>query len=399
MSPPAEIAGRYAIERRLGAGGMSTVFLATDTVLERPVAVKLLAEHLADDEAFVARFRREALAAARLQHPNIVQVFDSGQDPESRPPLHRHGVRGRSVRARTCCASTSSSRSSETVRVVARRLPRARLRPPRRGRPPRRQARQPAGRRGDAHHEARRLRHREGRRADAHHPGRARCSAPPPTSRPSRPAARRPARVGHLLARRLRLPVPHRPAAARVRVAHRARAQAAAGPGRRRSREFRPEVPPELDAADPPLPRARPGRALRSALEMAQALEAGLHGETTDATRRRSRADDRRHARARRHRGHPRDAARRPSAARRRPSARRPRPARGRRADREAAPGGAPAPPGHLPGAAARAGGDRRGGGRAARLERRRRRCEAPDADNVQQQIQELRHFIQENTR
>jgi serine/threonine-protein kinase len=45
--------------------------------------VKLLAEHLADDDAFVARFRREALSAARLQHPNIVQVFDSGQDPES----------------------------------------------------------------------------------------------------------------------------------------------------------------------------------------------------------------------------------------------------------------------------------------------------------------------------
>src|SRR3712207_4354951 len=63
---------------------MSTVFRATDTVLERPVAVKLLAEHLADDEAFVARFRREALAAARLQHPNVVQVFDSGQDAETR---------------------------------------------------------------------------------------------------------------------------------------------------------------------------------------------------------------------------------------------------------------------------------------------------------------------------
>jgi hypothetical protein len=47
------------------------------------VAIKLLAEHLAEDEDFVARFRREALSAARLQHPNIVQVFDSGQDPES----------------------------------------------------------------------------------------------------------------------------------------------------------------------------------------------------------------------------------------------------------------------------------------------------------------------------
>ncbi|MGH2715278.1 MAG: protein kinase domain-containing protein, partial [Thermoleophilaceae bacterium] len=83
MSPPQTVAGRYRIERRLGAGGMSTVFQATDSVLERSVAVKLLAEHLAEDEAFVARFRREALSAARLQHPNIVQVFDSGQDPES----------------------------------------------------------------------------------------------------------------------------------------------------------------------------------------------------------------------------------------------------------------------------------------------------------------------------
>jgi eukaryotic-like serine/threonine-protein kinase len=81
VSPPTEIAGRYVIERRLGAGGMSTVFMAKDTVLERPVAVKLLAEHLADDENFVYRFRREALSAAKLQHPNIVQVFDSGQDP------------------------------------------------------------------------------------------------------------------------------------------------------------------------------------------------------------------------------------------------------------------------------------------------------------------------------
>jgi serine/threonine-protein kinase len=77
---PTEVAGRYRIERRLGAGGMSTVYQALDTVLERPVAVKLLAEHLAEDEAFVARFRREALAAAKLMHPNVVQVFDSGRD-------------------------------------------------------------------------------------------------------------------------------------------------------------------------------------------------------------------------------------------------------------------------------------------------------------------------------
>ncbi len=88
MSTPQEVAGRYRMDRRLGAGGMSTVFLATDTVLERAVAIKLLAEHLAEDEAFVTRFRNEALAAARLQHPNVVQVFDSGEDGGS----HRHYI-------------------------------------------------------------------------------------------------------------------------------------------------------------------------------------------------------------------------------------------------------------------------------------------------------------------
>jgi serine/threonine protein kinase len=75
-----EIAGRYRLEGRLGFGGMSTVNLALDLRLERQVAVKLLAEHLADDPTFVSRFQREAQAAARLVHPNIVQVFDSGQD-------------------------------------------------------------------------------------------------------------------------------------------------------------------------------------------------------------------------------------------------------------------------------------------------------------------------------
>ena len=75
-----EIAGRYQLRDRLGFGGMSTVHLAFDKRLERRVAVKLLAEHLAEDPTFVSRFQREAQAAARLIHPNIVQVFDSGQD-------------------------------------------------------------------------------------------------------------------------------------------------------------------------------------------------------------------------------------------------------------------------------------------------------------------------------
>jgi serine/threonine protein kinase len=83
-----EIAGRYRLDERLGAGGMSTVFRARDNVLERQVAVKLLAEHLAEDDGFVTRFRREALAAAKLIHPNVVQVYDSGRDPDA----HRHFI-------------------------------------------------------------------------------------------------------------------------------------------------------------------------------------------------------------------------------------------------------------------------------------------------------------------
>jgi serine/threonine protein kinase len=94
----AEISGRYRLDRRLGAGGMSTVYVARDQVLERDVAVKLLAEHLAEDEAFVARFRREALAAAKLVHPNIVQVYDSGRDPETgRHHIVMEYVAGRTV--------------------------------------------------------------------------------------------------------------------------------------------------------------------------------------------------------------------------------------------------------------------------------------------------------------
>jgi hypothetical protein len=79
----APLADRYELGDRLGFGGMSTVQIAYDRRLERDVAVKLLAEHLAHDEQFVSRFRREALAAARLVHPNIVQVFDFGLDDAS----------------------------------------------------------------------------------------------------------------------------------------------------------------------------------------------------------------------------------------------------------------------------------------------------------------------------
>jgi len=93
-----KIAGRYRLERRLGIGGMSTVQLAFDERLQRYVAVKLLAEHLADDESFVSRFRREALSAARLVHPNIVQVFDFGFDEHA----HQHFIVMEHVSGQSC---------------------------------------------------------------------------------------------------------------------------------------------------------------------------------------------------------------------------------------------------------------------------------------------------------
>ena len=91
------IAGRYELGERLGYGGMSTVQVAVDRRLEREVAIKLLAEHLADDSQFISRFKREALAAARLVHPNIVQVFDFGFDePSGRHYIVMEYIRGRS---------------------------------------------------------------------------------------------------------------------------------------------------------------------------------------------------------------------------------------------------------------------------------------------------------------
>jgi eukaryotic-like serine/threonine-protein kinase len=90
------ISDRYALGDRLGSGGMSTVYRATDRVLERTVAVKVLAEHLSDDDKFVARFRREALAVAKLIHPNIVQVYDTGVDRD-RHYIVMEYVEGRSV--------------------------------------------------------------------------------------------------------------------------------------------------------------------------------------------------------------------------------------------------------------------------------------------------------------
>ena len=72
--------GRYRVLRRIADGGMATVYLAVDERLDREVALKVMREHLTHDESFVTRFRREARSAASLSHPNVVAVFDQGDD-------------------------------------------------------------------------------------------------------------------------------------------------------------------------------------------------------------------------------------------------------------------------------------------------------------------------------
>ena len=74
------LAGRYSVERSVGHGGMAQVYEGTDTVLGRTVAIKVLAPQYASDDAFVARFRREAQAVAQLNHPGVVSVYDTGSD-------------------------------------------------------------------------------------------------------------------------------------------------------------------------------------------------------------------------------------------------------------------------------------------------------------------------------
>ena len=79
FEPGELIGGRYELGRQLGAGGMARVYLGHDRLLDRQVAVKVLAEPYASDPQFVERFRREASAAAGLNHPNIVAVYDRGE--------------------------------------------------------------------------------------------------------------------------------------------------------------------------------------------------------------------------------------------------------------------------------------------------------------------------------
>ncbi len=85
--------GRYRLEHMLGTGGMASVWLGDDTRLRRPVAIKVMADSLALDSGYVSRFEREAMVAARLSHPNLVNMFDFNAS-ESRPYLVMEYVPG-----------------------------------------------------------------------------------------------------------------------------------------------------------------------------------------------------------------------------------------------------------------------------------------------------------------
>jgi serine/threonine protein kinase len=400
MSPPTQVAGRYVIERRLGAGGMSTVFMATDTVLERRVAVKLLAEHLADDEAFVARFRREALSAARLQHPNIVQVFDSGHDPDS----HRHYIVMEYVDGPSCADLLREQRElgiEQTVRSIRDAC----------------HGLDYAHRAGVIHRDV-----KPGNLLQAAETwitkladfgiakaaeqtritqagsilGTAAYLSPEQARGDEAGPASDIYSLGVCAYQFLTGRLPHEYASL-TELALKQQQEPVAPIA-----EYRPEVPPELDEAVRLSLEPDPGYRYASALDMAKALEAGLHGETTDVTRRLTQDDS-----------YDATQALDDTAA-----------TRAMAATRVVAPGGPPTrarPPAE---AAARAPSRTEKDARRAASRRRWGTFlallavlaavavvvvalsstnggggQAPNANDVDQQIQELRDFIQENTR
>ncbi len=106
------LGGRYRLDAQIGRGGMSTVYLAFDTVLERPVAIKLMHREIASDSDQLERFRREARSVAQLNHPHVVTVIDAGEEPS--PDAHYPEATARRWARRTSCSSTSRGRRSRT---------------------------------------------------------------------------------------------------------------------------------------------------------------------------------------------------------------------------------------------------------------------------------------------
>src|SRR5262245_1079903 len=90
--------GKYEIQRLLGSGGMGVVYVAHDTLLERDVALKVMAAQLADNPRVRKRFEREAKAIARMTHPNVVTVFDLGYHVDGSPYIAMELLKGMDLR-------------------------------------------------------------------------------------------------------------------------------------------------------------------------------------------------------------------------------------------------------------------------------------------------------------
>jgi serine/threonine protein kinase len=93
------LSGRYRLDAKIGAGGMSTVYRAFDTTLERQVAIKVMHNHIAHDADQLERFRREARAVAQLNHPHVVGVIDAGEDDDAQYIVFEH-IQGETLKDR-----------------------------------------------------------------------------------------------------------------------------------------------------------------------------------------------------------------------------------------------------------------------------------------------------------
>jgi len=121
-SPITKLAdGRYTVGQMIGTGGMADVYLGLDTRLDREVAIKVLRRDLAKDPAFVARFRKEALAAGGLNHPGIVAVYDSGEENNS-PFIVMELVSGQTLRQKLQSGKIALSTSLEIIKGILNAL-------------------------------------------------------------------------------------------------------------------------------------------------------------------------------------------------------------------------------------------------------------------------------------
>ncbi|MEY3890869.1 MAG: hypothetical protein RLY62_1051 [Actinomycetota bacterium] len=113
--------GRYNLGEMIGTGGMADVYLGFDNRLKRDVAIKVLRRDLAKDPAFVARFRKEALAAGGLNHPGIVAVYDSGEENDS-PFIVMELITGVTLRQLMQGEDISLYRSLEIIKGILQAL-------------------------------------------------------------------------------------------------------------------------------------------------------------------------------------------------------------------------------------------------------------------------------------